>query len=88
MTLYVPRESIEFVDINVESLGTPITSGVKIAVVPSGARPATWTDPTLDGSKFVYETTAVDDPGAYDIYAQVSAPPQSPVIYIDTLVRT
>jgi hypothetical protein len=88
MTVLIPRESIEFVEVDVTVNGAAVVSGVQLAVVPSGARPTGWANPTALGGKIGYLTAPVALAAPYDIWAQVASSPETPVIFIDTLIRT
>lgn len=88
MTVLIPRESIEFVEVDVTVNGAAVVSGVQLAVVLSGVRPATWANPTTLGGKIGYLTPVVAAAATYEIWAQVTSSPEIPVIFIDTLQRT
>lgn len=85
-TWVIPRESHELVGpITVSVDGTP-TTDYQVQVVPDGDRPAAdgWADPTTTDSKQYVDvgpsSSNVLDPGAYRIWAKVSASPEAPVL--------
>lgn len=74
-----PRETVEFVPVTVTVNGSVVTAGVEFAVVQDGARPSTWSAATsLSGSIGVLISGLT--PGQWNIWARVSASPETPVI--------
>lgn len=74
-----PRESVEFQPVQVTLNGAPVVSGVSLAVVRDGQRPVTFTPAqTMDGLTGVMIGGLA--PGAYRVYAQLSAGLETPVV--------
>jgi hypothetical protein len=82
-----PRETVEFQAVSVAVDGAAVTTGVQLAVVPSGQRPDTWADPTsLDGKIGVMvDGLAV---GYWHVWAKVTSTPEQPVIFCGSLQVT
>lgn len=76
-----PRETLELVwaSVTARGTGTPVTSGVKLAVSKLGERPESWTDPTVEGDKLGVMIDQLE-PGYYKMWAQASVPPEAPVM--------
>lgn len=74
-----PRESAEFVPVNVTRDGVPVTTGVSLAVVTDGFRPETFLAADIVAGKPGLFISALG-PGTYRIFAQLAAPPETPVI--------
>lgn len=74
-----PRETVEFQPITITVDGTPVTTGVTVALVAHGTRPSVWLAPTtLDGKIGVMLTGLT--PGLYDVWAKVTSSPETPVV--------
>ena len=75
-----PRETVEFQPVTVTVNGAAVTTGVSFADVPSGARPSTFTAATTLSGRVGVMVQGYG-PGSRDVYAQVTANPETPVIY-------
>ena len=81
MSTEYPRESVEWQPINITVDGTPVLTGVQVAVVPAGVRPAAWTTPTTLAGKLGVMLTGLTL-GLYDIWVQVNGyAPETPVVF-------
>ena len=74
-----PRETIEFQAVTVTVNNVPVTTGVTFCDVPSGARPVTFA-PAVTLSGQIGVMVQGYGPGTRDIYAKVTANPETPVI--------
>lgn len=79
MTLFLPRESIEFVPVTVTLDDVVITSGVTFAVTTAGTRPTSWSAPTSLSGKIGVMVSGLA-PGAYVIWAKVASSPETPIL--------
>jgi hypothetical protein len=73
------RESVEFQPVTITVDGTPVTSGVTFCLAPDGTRPVTFTTPAAVNGKIGVLVTGLT-PGAYRIWAKVTANPETPVL--------
>lgn len=72
------RETVEHQPITLTVNGTPVTTGLKVCMVPAGSRPTLWADPvTVDGKPGVMIQGL--SPGVYTVYVQVTSTPETPV---------
>jgi len=74
-----PRESTEFLALNVTVDGVAVTTGITVAVVGQRERPSTWTAPVTLGGKIGIMVSGYQ-PGDYYVWAKVSDSPEQPVI--------
>lgn len=74
-----PRETVEFQPVQVTLNGAAVTTDLSFAVVRDGQRPVTFTDAAVMGSLTGVMVAGLE-PGAYRIYAQLTAGPETPVI--------
>ena len=79
MSTGYPRESVEFAPITITVDGTPVTTGVTVALVANGTRPTTWVTPTTLAGKIGVMLTGLT-PGLYNVWAKVTSSPETPVI--------
>ena len=85
--LVVPRETVEYIPIEVTLNGVVTTTGVSYAIVADGSRPTSWTSATvLNGATYGLITGL--SAGTYIIWARVNAAPETPVIECRPLVVT
>lgn len=78
-SLTLPRETVEYIPVPVTLNGTVTTTGVEFAVAADGSRPSVWTAATvLSGATYVLISGLT--PGAWRVWARVSAAPETPVI--------
>jgi len=77
--LTVPRETVEYVPVDVTVNGVVTTTGIEFAVVLDGARPSAWTAAVVLSSRTYVLLTGLT-PGQWRIWARVSAAPETPVI--------
>jgi|GEM_PF-2002266 len=77
--LTVPRETVEYIPVVVYLNGVVTTTGVSFAVVPDGTRPSSWTAATVLNSA-TYTLISGLSVGLYNVFAKVSAAPETPVI--------
>lgn len=74
-----PRETVEFQPVSVTRDGAAVSTGLAFAVVPDGARPATFTPAVVvDGKTGVMVSGLAA--GTYRIFAQITAGAETPVI--------
>jgi hypothetical protein len=74
----IPRESVEFVEVQVTVDGTPATDQVEVATTLGDARPTAWQPATvLDGKTGIL--IAALPPGTYTVWARVLSVPEQPV---------
>lgn len=82
----VPRETNEWLPLNVEVNGLPLAS-FDTAITAVGVRPSTWTPTvTLDGEPGVMVDGLT--PGTYKVWVKVTAAPQEIVIHVGNVVVT
>ena len=74
-----PRETDEFVKVNVTANGVAQTTGVTFCVVPSGTRPVTFTAAVVRGPDIGVRITSLA-PGVWQVYAKVTDTPYAPEI--------
>ena len=79
MTSSYPRETVEFAPITITVDGTPVTTGITVALVANGTRPSEWVTPTTLAGKIGVMLTGLT-PGLYNIWAKVTSSPETPVI--------
>ena len=79
MSNSIPRESVEFQPITITVDGTPVTTGVTVALVANGTRPSEWVTPTTLNGKIGVMIEGLA-PGLYNIWARVTSSPETPVI--------
>jgi len=79
MTSSYPRETVEFQPITITVDGTPVTTGVTVALVANGTRPSEWVAPTTLAGKIGVMLTGLT-PGLYNVWAKISSSPETPVI--------
>jgi saccharopine dehydrogenase-like NADP-dependent oxidoreductase len=85
ITLTVPRETIEYIPVAVTLNGIATTTGVSFAVVADGSRPTSWTSATvLDNATYTLISGLA--PGLYNVFAKVSAAPETPVVICGSLI--
>ena len=77
--LTVPRETVEYIPVVVYLNGVVTTANVSFAVVPDGTRPSSWTAATVLNSA-TYTLISGLSVGLYNVFAKVSAAPETPVI--------
>ncbi|MGZ4659829.1 MAG: hypothetical protein ACXVYB_00960 [Arthrobacter sp.] len=74
-----PRESVEFMPVQVTLDGAAVTTDVSFAIVPDGHRPVTFTPATiLLGVPGVMLGGLAA--GTYRVYARIASGPETPVI--------
>lgn len=75
-----PRESVEFQPAPIYQDGAIITTAIAYSVVATGLRPSTFTAATLlaGATGFLVGTYSQ---GTYDVWAQITANPEIPVIF-------
>ena len=78
MNIY-ERESIEFQPVTVTVNGTPVTTGVTLAITPNGTRPLTYTAPTMVDGKIGVMVQGLTH-GLYDVWAKVNSTPETVVM--------
>lgn len=78
-TLVLPRETVEYIPVEVTVNGVVTTTGVDFAVVADGARPSAWSAAVVLNSATYVLITGLSA-GQYRIWARVSAAPETPVI--------
>lgn len=74
-----PRETDQFVEVDITLNGSPTTTGITFAVVPDGTRPTTFTAAKTRGQVIGVEITGLT-PGMYHVYAKATDTPYAPVI--------
>ena len=79
MTSSYPRETVEFQPITITVDGTPVTTGVTVALVANGTRPSVWVAPTTLAGKIGVMLTGLT-PGLYSVFAKIASSPETPVI--------
>lgn len=67
-----PRETAEFVPVEVKLDGVVTTTDVQLAVVPNGTRPTVWTAAVLDDGRTGFTMPALV-PGTYRVFAKIGA---------------
>lgn len=82
-----PRETVEFQPVTVTVNGAAVTTGVTFADVPSGTRPATFTTPTTLTGRIGVMVQGYPV-GVRDIWAKVTANPETPIIYCGSYAVT
>ena len=78
MNIY-ERESIEFQPVTVTVNGTPVTTGVTLAITPNGTRPLAYVAPTTVDGKIGVMVQGLTH-GLYDVWAKVNSTPEAAVI--------
>jgi hypothetical protein len=73
------RETVEFQPVSLAANGSPIQDGVEFSIVLDGRRPDTWVPAVHLSGKlgFMVQGRA---PGAYHVWARITANPETPVI--------
>jgi len=79
----LPRETLEFIPVNITVDGVPVTAGVKVCVTPGTARPTVWDDPVVLGDEIGVMTTD-HTPGTYRVWAQITSSPEIVVVECGT----
>ena len=79
MSSSYPRETVEFAPITITVDGTPVTTGITVALVGNGARPSVWVAPTTLNGKIGVMLTGLA-PGLYNVWAKITSSPEIPVI--------
>lgn len=74
-----PRETVEFQPVSVTRDGAVVSDGLAFAVVPDGARPATFTPAVIADDKTGVMVSGLPA-GTYRIFAQLTSGPEIPVI--------
>lgn len=82
-----PRESVEFAAITVTVDGSPVTTGVEVALTTGQDRPTTWAAPTTLGGRIGVMTGGLAT-GYWHVWARVSSTPEAPVIDCGTFQVT
>lgn len=79
------RETDEFLPVPISHAGVAVTTGVEYSIVLNGARPAAWTPAANLGGQ-IGVTIAGLASNVYDIYAQITASPEIPVIFCGSFI--
>lgn len=81
MTNQYPRETVEFQPVTVTVDGVAVTTGVQFAIVnrEAGTRPTTWTAAVALSGEIGVMITGLT-PGFWEVYAQITSTPETPVI--------
>jgi hypothetical protein len=74
------RESVEFQPVTVTVDGTPVTTGVEIAVTTGNQRPTTWAAATVLDDQVGYLIDGLDPERVYTLWARVTDSPEVPVV--------
>lgn len=82
-TMIFQRETIEFLPVTVTRNGTPTTTGIEFAITPHSTRPTTWTPPTTLGTDIGVMVEGLP-PGAYKVWARITATAETPVLQAAT----
>lgn len=83
----IPRESTEYVYLNVTRNGAPVTDGVRATITSADSRPTDsgWTDTTIvDGKVALLVTHQL--PGRYRVWVNVTNGPESIVESAGSLI--
>ena len=75
----IPRESTEFIPVEVTVDGAAVTTGVQFAVIGRNERPSVWTAPVTLGGKIGVMVGGYA-PGDYYVWARIQGSPEVPVI--------
>lgn len=85
--LALPRETNEYLYLNVTDNGTPVTSGVEATLTQNGARPTAWFTPdTVDGKPAVRIRDM--QPGRYSVWVRITIGSEQPVEEAGTVTIT
>lgn len=79
----LPRETLEFIPINITVDGTPVTNNVKVCVTTGTTRPTAWENPVTLGDEIGVMTTT-HEPGTYRVWAQITSSPEVVVVQCGT----
>ncbi len=82
-----PRESVEFVAVDVNVDGVAVTTGVEFALTTGQDRPTTWAAPTTLDGKIGVMTGGLAT-GYWHVWARISSAPETPVIDCGTFQVT
>ena len=74
-----PRATTEFVPVSLTGNGAPVTSGVRLSVVPDGPQPGTWQPAVTRGQAIGFVLTGLT-PGYFRVWAQATDGSYTPVI--------
>lgn len=83
MTAVYPRETVEFLPVNITVDGAPVTSGVELSRTFGAERPTLWETPTSLGGKIGILLTA-EATGYHTVWARITSAPETPVINAGT----
>lgn len=83
MSNYYPKETVEYVTVNVTIDGVKTTAGVQLSVVPNGERPGAWADAVVVDGDVAYLIDGMDV-GVYAIWGRVDTGVEMPVIECGT----
>lgn len=83
--VWVPRESVELVALDVKVDGAA-TTNYQVAVTQGDARPSVWVAPAVAGPDHGYMTGSLT-PGLWRLWVKVTDSPEIPVgVYADLVV--
>jgi hypothetical protein len=74
-----PMETLEYQEVIVTVGDAEVASGLKFALTPDGERPTEWLDPVILDNKPCVVINSLT-PGVWQVWAQVTATPEIPVI--------
>lgn len=80
MTLFIPRESIEFIPVTPTVDGVAVTENVTLSIVAAGARPSGWAAPTTMADGTIGYLVNGLTQGVWVIWAKITSSPEVPVI--------
>lgn len=85
--IHVPRETQEFIVVDLRIDGTQITSGLEISITPGDSRPTIWTPATTLAGKTGLPIAGFA-PGDYTVWARITQNEETPVRMAGILIIT
>lgn len=84
----LPRESVEYVRIDMSVDGVAVTTGVEVAITAQGQRPETWhAAADVDGPVVLIGVDPFDlAPGTWTVWGRYTDAPEVPVVRLGVIV--